>query len=62
MAKKIIINGIINIPKTTTTTQPPKKIVINMFEVNIKSGILQEEYDYYILQDGFDHAKILLDN
>jgi hypothetical protein len=62
MAKKIIINGIINIPKTTTTTQPPKKIVINMFEVNIKSGILQEEYDYYILQDGFDYAKILLDN
>lgn len=62
MAQKIIINGIINIPKTTTTTQPPKKIVINMFEVNIKSGILQEEYDYYILQDGFDYAKILLDN
>lgn len=60
MAKKIIINGIINIPKTTTTTQPPKKIIINMFEIN--SALYQEEYDYYILQDGFDYAKILLDN
>lgn len=60
MAKKIIINGIINIPKTTTTTQPPKKIIINMFEIN--SALYQEEYNYYILQDGFDYAKILLDN
>lgn len=60
MAKKIIINGIINIPKTTTTTQPPKKIIINMFEID--SALYQEEYDYYILQDGFDYAKILLDN
>lgn len=60
MAKKIIINGIINIPKTTTTTKPPKKIIINMFEIN--SALYQEEYDYYILQDGFDYAKILLDN
>ncbi len=60
MAQKIIINGIINIPKTTTTTQPPKKIIINMFEIN--SALYQEEYDYYILQDGFDYAKILLDN
>lgn len=62
MAKKIIINGIINIPKTTTTTKPPKKIIINMFKVNIDSALYQEEYDYYILQDGFDYAKILLDN
>lgn len=60
MAQKIIINGIVNIPKTTTTTQPPKKIIINMFEIN--SALYQEEYDYYILQDGFDYAKILLDN
>lgn len=60
MAKKIIINGIINIPKTTTTTQPPKKIIINAFEIN--SALYQEEYNYYILQDGFDYAKILLDN
>lgn len=60
MAKKIIINGIINIPKTTTTTQPPKKITINMFDIN--SALYQEEYNYYILQDGFDYAKILLDN
>lgn len=60
MAKKIIINGIINIPKTTTTTQPPKKIIINTFEIN--SALYQEEYNYYILQDGFDYAKILLDN
>lgn len=60
MVQKIIINGIVNIPKTTTTTQPPKKIIINMFEIN--SALYQEEYDYYILQDGFDYAKILLDN
>lgn len=61
MAQKIIINGTISIPKTTTTTQPPKKLIINMFEINIKSGILQEEYDYFILQDGFNYSKILLD-
>lgn len=62
MAQKIIINGTISIPKTITTTQPPKKIIINMYEIiNIKSAILQEEYDYFILQDGFNYAKILLD-
>ena len=60
MAQKIIINGIVNIPKTTTTPQPPKKITINMFEID--SALYQEEYNYYILQDGFDYAKILLDN
>ena len=31
-----------------------------MFEID--SALYQEEYDYYILQDGFDYAKILLDN
>lgn len=60
MSKKIVINGVINISKSTITTTPhPKKIIINMFE--IYSGLLQEEYSYYILQDDIDYAKILLD-